>query len=141
MGIKNATTAYRWYPYLREIWSYGLNNNRLESSSYTLSPIWQLLRDDAPDNLRSKYAFIPCVREKKSVSPSVIRNIANLLGNMVSLYARQRFSIDELWEYVQGLHVFPLITTHLKDTGKSLDFLRDKLESSMLDRYLIGKAA
>lgn len=141
MGIKNATTAYRWYPYLREIWSYGLNNNRLESSSYTLSPIWQFLRDDAPDNLRSKYAFIPCVREKKSVSPSVVRNIANLLGNMVSLYARQRFSIDQLWEYVQGLHVFPLIKTHLKDTGKSLEFLRDKLESSMLDRYLIGKAA
>ena len=141
MGIKNATTAYRWYPYLREIWNYGLNNNRLESSTHTLSPIWQLLRDDGPDNLRAKYAFIPCVREKKSVSPSVVRNIANLLGNMVSLYARQRCSIDDLWQYVQGLHIFPLIKTHLKDTGKSLEFLRDKLESSMVDRYLIGKAA
>lgn len=141
MGVKNPTTAYRWYPYLREIWDYGLNNNRLELAKHHISPIWQFLRDDAPDKLASKYAFIPCVRQKKSVTPSAIRNIANMLGNMVSLYARQQIDFSHLWQAVQDLHIFPLIKQRLKDTGKTIDYLREKLESSMLDRYLIGKAA
>lgn len=141
MGVKSPTTAYRWYPYLREIWDYGLNNNRLELSKNYISPIWQLLRDDAPNKLASKYAFIPCVRQKKSVTPSTIRNIANMLGNMVSLYARQQIEFTYLWDCVQRLHIFPLIKTHLHNTGKSLEFLREKLEASMVDRYLIGKAA
>lgn len=142
MGVKNPTTAYRWYPYLREIWDYGLNNNRLELSKNFISPIWQLLRDDAPDKLASKYAFIPCVRQKKTVTSSPIRNIANMLGNMVSLYARQLdFDFEPLWQDIQNLRIFPLIKQRLQDTGKTIDYLREKLETSMLDRYLIGKAA
>lgn len=140
MGV-DSTTAYHWYSRIREIWHYALNNNRLELSKNFISPIWQLLRDDAPDMLVKKYAFIPCLRQKKTVTASPIRNIANMLGNMVSLFARQQIDFEELWHSILALPIFPIICQRLEDTGKTLDDLRQKLERSYLDRYLIGKAA
>ncbi len=140
LGKKNLTTSYRWYPYLREIWSYALDNNRLEISTHHLAPVWQLLRDDGPDNIKSMMAF-PISRTKKKTTGSVARNIANFLGNLVSLYARQFFTFKQFWEYIQGLHIWPLILSHYHGKGLGINDIRDKLESSMLDRYLIGKAA
>jgi hypothetical protein len=141
MGLKDMVTAYRWYPYLREIWDYALNNNRLELTKNFISPIWQLLRDDAPDNLKSKYAFIPCVRQKKTVTASSVRNIANMVGNMVSLFAREQIEFTDFWVNLQKMPIFCIIEKRLEDVGKSLDEFREKLERSYLDRYLIGKAA
>ncbi|MCB1658224.1 MAG: hypothetical protein KDI39_08365 [Pseudomonadales bacterium] len=140
MGV-DSTTAYHWYSKIREIWDYALNNNRLELSKNFISPIWQLLRDDGPDMLVKKYAFIPCIRQKKSVTASPIRNISNMLGNMISLFARQHIDFIDFWQSVLSLPIFPIIQQRLDDIGQTLDDLREKLERSYLDRYLIGKAA
>lgn len=141
LGYNGLPTSYRWYKYTREIWDYALNCNRFEFSKGKLSPIWQLLRDDAPDNLRSKSAFVPCVRQKKTVSPSTARNISNFLGNSVSLYARSRVDFDDYMDFVRGSHIWPLIQKNIQTFGKSEQWFSDKMQKSYISRFTLGKAA
>lgn len=130
-------TAHDWQQYLPELWTYALNNNRYESKFNHIAPVWQLLRDDA---FRSK-CTMPVKRIKKESGQAVGRNIANFIGNLVSLYARQQKTAANLWAYLKRTHVWPLITAYYRERGLTQSNLYEALQQALLDRHLVGKAA
>lgn len=130
-------TAHDWTAYLPNLWAYALENNRLESRPNRLSPTWQLIQEDAFRTQKT----MPIKRIKKESGQAVGRNIANFLGNLVSLYARQQKSMVNLWNYLKKTHIWPLILSYYRERGYTLSNLYESLEKAMLQRHLTGKAA
>lgn len=124
-------------PFTADVWGYALTNNRSEVRKNILAPLWQLLRDDAAQDR----PLMRVKRVKKSSAGNVARNIANTLGNMVSLYARERKKARHLWTAVKRLHIWETIKSYYFSRGMDEGDIFRMLDESLQRRFLVGHAA
>lgn len=124
-------------PFTPDIWGYALTNNRSEIKKNFIAPIWQLLRDDAPTDK----PMMKVKRVKKTSSGNVARNIANTIGNMVSLYAREKRPVRHLWTAVKRLHIWETIKAYYYSRGMDEGEIFRMLDESLQLRRLVGHAA
>lgn len=95
--------------HLQALWCYGLGCFRLETASEKgmgrfIDPFWQLLRDDVvfypPDDayLYKRVKKVPGIGNEK--------NLMLALGNMLSVYARNRFTTKQAIAFIQASGIY-----------------------------------
>lgn len=127
--------------YLTDIWRYALRINRLtvENASAVLHPFWQLLMQDVYFSVPAQNIDI-CRKKKQSLDP-IARNFAHIIGNIISVCARNGLNTDRVMTQLKILHFYPDILAYYRSRGLSETDLRQAVERGLLVRRLVGKAA
>ena len=128
-------------PYLTDIWRYALSKNRLtiDDRHQVLDPFWQLLMQDV-------FFFVPAEgviikrKKKDSVAP-IAKNIGLIIGNMITIYARQNMNTKQVMAQLRLLHFYPQILDCYKSRNLTESDLRQNIEKGLCLRRLVGKAA
>ncbi|UZR30215.1 hypothetical protein [Methylococcus mesophilus] len=138
-------TLKRWLdvvPHLTDMWRYALTINRAKDGTY-IDPIWQLLRDDPEFRVPAQGYKI--VRKKKEDVSAVARNFGNVLGNLISLYAREGRNADYILIQIKRLSIYPKLLEHLARRGQAKDQveqdLMDFIREGLWKRRTLGRAA
>lgn len=141
LGASFDKTLHSWKDaaeHLGDLWRYALTRNRLMHNDRLIDPLWQLLRDDltfyVPPTGRRLY------RQRKSDVGAVGRNVALVLGNMLSLLARHNVTRRDAYKAIRQLAIWNDIDAYFKHRG-GIDALKDFIERGLLQRRLTGKAA
>lgn len=79
-------------------------------------------------------------KKKQSLDP-VARNFAHIIGNIISVCARNGFTTSRVMSQLRLLHFYPEIISYYRSRGLSESDLRLAVEKGLLSRRLIGKAA
>jgi hypothetical protein len=130
--------------HLTDIWRFALSKNRLhlDTDKKILHPFWQLLMEDV-----SFYAALqgslgqPITRKKKQAVSPISKNIGLVLGNMMTIYARQQMSVKAVMRQLRTLTFYPDIVSYYESRHLTESDLREYVEKSLCLRRLIGKAA
>lgn len=145
VGDLGRSVAADWQTYaaiaghLRELWRYALTNNRLDTAAGVIDPYWQRFLED-PEFVAGGATGLR--RKKKDAVDPIARNVANLLGNLISLFARRGVrSPDRILQQVRGLDCWDEIRDYYRERGKGLAELREHIGKALALRFLIGKAA
>ncbi|MCB1878073.1 MAG: hypothetical protein KDH88_19025 [Chromatiales bacterium] len=123
--------------YLGDLWLYGLMRNRLDRSVY-IDPFWQFLIEDAKPE---QPTGIVVRRVKKSSVGSIGRNVANMIGNMVSLYARQGWNASQVVRAIKRLELWQQILIYYQGKGLDENGITEAIRKTILLRRLAGSAA
>jgi len=126
-------------PYLTDLWRYALMKNRLDHSSTYIDPIWQLFLEDAEFVHPAQGLWIR--RKKKQDVSSVGRNFAAIIGNLISLSARQNQTVGHVMKQLKRLDCFDDLLRYYRLRHMSEADLRQQIEKGLALRRLIGKAA
>ena len=129
--------------YLTDLWRYALERNRLmidcDNTRGYINPFWQLLMEDV-------FFYVPAqnvkiVRKKKLAIDPIFKNIALVLGNYLSIVARQGMTVDRVMAQFRMLHIYPEIFSYYKSRGLSESDLREYVKDGLERRIIYGKAA
>ncbi|MEO5370091.1 MAG: hypothetical protein H7833_08485 [Magnetococcus sp. DMHC-1] len=126
------------YPYLTDFWKYGLKRNRLDYNSTYIDPFWQLLIEDV---VFVKVKGIEVKRKKKEDPSGIQKNISLIIGNLITLYAREGFNADDVMVELRKLSFWPLVVRSYEMRGKSISDIKQQIAKGLCYRRLIGRAA
>ena len=139
-GETIGTSGYdELYPHLTGLWKYGLDNFRYLYSPGYFDPFWTLIRSCslADDGV----ALVEYRRYYKTASGFSGKNVELLLGNFVSLAARNRMSAAQAWKALKSLPFWQVIEDHYSDKGKKSWELKKHFIKLLNERYIrFGKA-
>ncbi|MES9872497.1 MAG: hypothetical protein ABW146_05250 [Candidatus Sedimenticola sp. 6PFRAG7] len=125
--------------HLADLWRYALMNNRLDQSRTYIDPIWQLLIEDCRfEHPATGYYF---TRKKKESLGNIGKNYSLIIGNMITVFARQGFKVKEVMRELKKLSIYEELLRVYKDNGKTESDLWDQIDKGLSLRRLIGKAA
>lgn len=126
-------------PHLTGLWRYGMQSYRLQYTSTTLDPFWQVLLDDIQFN--EHRPDIMYRREYKKPGRGAEKNVCLALGNMLSLYVRQGLRIEAIWRFLQRSGIWDDILNYYYGRGLNEAMLRQHIEQAIEVRRLQGRAA
>lgn len=125
--------------HLTGLWQYGLNANRFEAKKGWVHPIWTKLRDDvsfghpAPDLMYKRVKKEPgCGNEK---------NVALAFGNLLSIYARNRFNAHQAWDCLKKSGLWEDLCNYYRRRDIRENELFQLVQESLVKRRLLGKVA
>ncbi|MBE0471328.1 MAG: hypothetical protein IBX55_17680 [Methyloprofundus sp.] len=126
--------------YLTDIWRYALTRNRLDQSTTTIDPFWQLIQEDClfycPDN------GLYIKREKKTDVSAIGRNFTAILGNLISVMARNReMKAINVLKQLKKMSFFPDMMRYYESRQILEHELHELIERGLYLRRLTGKAA
>lgn len=125
--------------YLTDIWRYALHRNRLMADKDYLNPFWQLLIEDV-------YFYVPArsvkiSRKKKEAIDPIARNITSVIGNMLSILAREGMTTKRVMAQFRTMYIYPQIISYYRKRNLSEKDLWLQVEKGLERRRIIGKAA
>ncbi|MFC0267938.1 hypothetical protein [Kushneria aurantia] len=126
-------------PHLTGLWRSALQSQRLDHSRDLIDPAWQLFRDDprfhssAPDFLYK--------RRKKTPGQGNDKNIALVVGNLISLYARQGFTAKQAMHGLAHCGIWNEIAAYYRARGIHAAEFRQLLHDKLIERRMLGRAA
>jgi hypothetical protein len=136
--------------HLQGFWLYGLNGFRLQvycdGHAAYIDPMWQLLRDDVSisdpmGDLSYKRVY------KKPTSVGGVKNLMLAAGNLLSMYARHRFTVDHVMKLLKHSGIYDDLWKYFFDKACRQerpmrgDEIREWVARGLLTRTLMGKAA
>lgn len=126
-------------PHLTGLWRSAMQSYRLDYSRGLIDPVWQLFLQDA-----RFYAMEPGFlykRARKSPGIGNEKNVALVVGNLISLYARQGFSTHQAMQGLQRCGAWDDIANYYRLRGLDSAQLRHLISQRLVERRLLGKAA
>ncbi|MDD2661653.1 MAG: hypothetical protein PHY54_18535 [Methylococcales bacterium] len=128
-------------PYLTDIWRFGLEKNRLnlDDRHEHLHPFWQLLMEDVVFTVPATGLTI--CRKKKQSSEPIAKNLGLAVGNMLTIWSRQGFTVKQVMQQLRLLSFYPQLLDYYKSRRLTESDLREYVDKSLSLRRLIGKAA
>lgn len=139
-GIGETLTCYlQASEYLTDLWRYALKNNRLDYSSQYIAPEWQLLTDDVEFICHATGVHIR--REKKVDLHGIGRNFAQIIGNMITVAARNAWKVSDFIRQVKKLYFYEELMEFYSFRGWGESEFREMVEKEIALRRLIGKVA
>lgn len=126
-------------PHLTGLWRSALQTYRLDHQKNLIDATWQLLQEDA----RFYGHSVTCLyrRERKTPGLGNEKNVALVVGNLISLYARQGFGIRQAMAGLQQCGAWEDIREYYRRRKVSSDQLRQLIEDRLIQRRLLGRAA
>jgi hypothetical protein len=124
--------------YLTDIWRYALRKNVLMLDKKLIDPFWQLLLEDVEFLVPAQNTVI-CRKKKQSVDP-VAKNVTALIGNIISMSARQGLTANGVMANLRRLACWTFIDAYYRSRGLNESDLRQAIEKGLSLRRLIGKA-
>ena len=129
--------------YLTDIWRYALENNRLhiDQKKKILHPFWQFLLEDVEFLMPSRN--LKLVRKKKQDVAAIERNVSQILGNIISVAARnpQVTARHVLSGLKKNRLIYQTIVRSYQQRGKLECEIEFFIEEGLKRRRLKGKAA
>ncbi|MBF0359210.1 MAG: hypothetical protein HQL70_11445 [Magnetococcales bacterium] len=125
--------------YLTDIWRYGLKRNRLELTKTYIDPFWQILMQDVEFLVPA--AGVNIRRAKKQSSQGIEKNLALVIGNLVSILTRMGFNPPRIMKNLQRLGCYHQIIMYYESRGKTQADLYMDVVRGHTQRLLTGKAA
>lgn len=87
--------------YLPSIWQYALLRLfRLQYNTATIDPMWTILLD--PNKVVWIGKIAPLKRVYQKISEGTERNVSLVLGNMLTLFARAKYSVERCFKYIRS---------------------------------------
>ena len=128
--------------YLTDIWRYALTSNRLHIApdSKLDHPFWQLIREDVTFNVPSKN--IKIVRKKKDSVAAIERNVSQVIGNLVSMCARNhKMTAELILKQLRKTVFYYDIEKAYASRGMGEQDILELIDQGLKRRRFIGKAA
>jgi hypothetical protein len=126
--------------YLTDIWRYALEKNRFLMAKNLLHPFWQLLLQDVFFTLPAK--GIKLTRKKKDSLAAIQRNVSQILGNLISICARNpKITAKQVILQLRLTSFYDYIAKAYSERGMSDDDVLHFIEKGLKRRRMIGKAA
>ncbi|WP_110678404.1 hypothetical protein [Salinicola sp. RZ23] len=135
-GFKRFTDTV---PHLTGLWRTAMGKYRLDHARNLIDCVWQLLQEDArfydhePHLLYKRARKVPGLGNEK--------NVALVVGNLISLYARQGFTIQQAMQGLSRCGAWDDIANYYRRRGLNAGQLRQLIEQRLVERRLLGKAA
>ncbi len=127
--------------YLTDLWRYALTRNRLNvaGSRELIHPFWQLLMQDVYFSTPAKN--IDIVRKKKQAVDPVAHNFSAVIGNIISIMARQGANAKQVLAQLKFLSFYNQIIRYYNSRGLNESDLFQHIEKGLALRGFLGKAA
>ena len=138
-GIPSIYTFSDAVRHLTGLWQYALKANRYEVKRDWIHPIWTKLRDDisfghpAP-NLMYK-------RAKKEPGCGNEKNVALAFGNLLSIYARNRFNARHAWDCLKQSGLWEDLCNYYRRRDIFENELFQIVQEGLTKRRLLTKVA
>ncbi|KFF49977.1 hypothetical protein GY26_04720 [Gammaproteobacteria bacterium MFB021] len=126
-------------PHLTGLWRTALKSYRLDHSRGLIDSAWQLLQEDARFYDHEPHFFYK--RARKAPGLGNERNVALVVGNLISLYARQGFTTQQAMHYLTQCGAWDDIANYYRRRGIGSGELRQLIAQRLVERRLLGKAA
>jgi len=134
---------------LTGLWCYGLNSFRLEVSSHGYGryydPAWQILLDDVVLGAPAGDLFFKRVAKKPGEGNT--KNLMLAVGNLLSCYARNRFSVDHALKCLEASGIYDDLYRYMFNKSCARhepladSAIRDFVTKGLQTRVLLGRAA
>ncbi|UCL85718.1 hypothetical protein [Pseudomonas sp. HS-18] len=139
-AVLGSTTFAELATHLQGLFEYGLDNFRLLHRPGYVDPLWTLLHSDARFLAPVDRFFYR--RYYKTARGFSGKNIELMLGNAITLFARNRMDFLSCWAALKSLPIFPLIEEYYREKGRSTTWLKKHLAKKLEERYVrYGMAA
>lgn len=135
-GFKRFTDVV---PHLTGIWRSAMVSHRLDHSRGLIDACWQLFRED-PRFLAQPPHFL-YKRKRKPAGVGSEKNVALVVGNLISLYARRGFTATEA---IRGMHfcgIWEEIAEYFRRRGFDAAAFKELIKQKLIERRLLGRAA
>ncbi|WP_226596750.1 hypothetical protein [Marinobacter nauticus] len=138
-GMKPIYTFMDAVPHLTGLWQYALKSNRYEVKREWCHPIWTKLRDDigfgysAPDLLYK--------RAKKEPGCGNEKNVSLAFGNLLSIYARNRFNARQAWDCLKKSGLWEDLCNYYRRREIYENELFQLVQDGLTKRRLLTKVA
>ena len=141
-GTANMAPIYTFahaVKHLTGLWRYAMERNRYEAKREWVHPIWTKLRDDisfghpAPDLLYK--------RAKKEPGCGNEKNVSLAFGNLLSIYARNRFNTRQAWDCLKKSGLWEDLCNYYRRRDIKENELYQLVEDGLVKRRLLSKVA
>ena len=125
--------------HLTDIWRYALIRNRLDLNKTTIDPFWQLILEDAEFYCPADGLHIQ--RKKKNDVTAVGRNFTAIIGNLISVMARNRDHTHlDVIRQLKQLSCYDDMLSYYRTRNITPADLVDLVRQTLALRRLTGKA-
>ncbi|MCP1651562.1 hypothetical protein [Pseudomonas nitroreducens] len=139
-AVLGSTTFAELATHLQGLFEYGLDNFRLLHRPGYVDPLWTLLHSDARFLAPvDRFFYRSYYKTARGFSG---KNIELMLGNAITLFARNRTDFLSCWAALKSLPIFPLIEEYYREKGRSTTRLKKHLAKKLEERHIrYGMAA
>lgn len=129
-------TFAEFAPHLDGLWRYGFSRFRLMARPGWLDPIWTLLRDDVTveTGVSSLIDETYYKRRYKTARGFSGKNIDLMIGNAITLAARQGLDAKKTFKALKSLPFWPLIVSYYRDKGLTPQDIRAMIGERLEER-------
>jgi hypothetical protein len=131
-------TFAEFAPHLDGLWRYGLTNFRLLARPGLLDAFWQLIRDDVrvETGVTSLVDKTEYKRKYKTAAGFSGKNIDLMIGNAISLAARQGLDAKKTYKALKSLPFWPLVRIYYRDKGMTPQDIRAMVGERLEERIV-----
>ena len=131
-------TFAEFAPHLDGLWRYGLSHFRLLSRPGINDPLWTLIRDDVTveTGVTSLVDETFYKRRYKTATGFSGKNIDLMIGNAITLAARQGLDAKKTFQALKSLPFWPLIRTYYRDKGMTPQDVRAMIGERLEERIV-----
>jgi hypothetical protein len=124
-------------PHLTGFWQYALRANRLEVKKNWVHPIWTKLREDVVFSHPAPQLLYK--RAKKQPGCGNEKNVSLAFGNLLSIYARNRFNPRQAWDCLKKSGLWDDLTNYYRNRDITENELFQLVQDGLIKRRLLGK--
>lgn len=136
----NCVTYLQASKILRNLWQYAIMRNRLEIEPKLIHPVWQMMFEDVEFHTDHK-GVLPMRQKKQDVS-AISKNYDLMVGNLISITARQTSDVNFLIRELKKLHFYDDLMRYYRVERRVGEVeLRERLKKSLLLRRMLRNAA
>ncbi len=126
-------------PHLTGLWQKGLDSYRLDSTRTYIDPFWQLISEDV--NVYQPATGILYKRAKKQPGFGNEKNLLLALGNMLSIYARNKFTTKQAYDCLKASGIWQDLVDYFYRKMNGVDQIYELIDKALNIRRLQGIAA
>jgi len=136
-GMPAIKTFLDAVPHLTGLWRYALSSNRYEAKKNWVHPIWTKLRQDVGFGHPAPHLLYK--RAKKEPGCGNEKNVSLAFGNLLSIYARNRFNARQAWDCLKKSGLWEDLTNYYRRREIYENELFQLVQDGLTKRRLLGK--
>ena len=126
-------------PHLGGLWEYGLNNFRYDHNTKYIHPAWSVFMTESDFNqYETGFSY---KRKYKTAGIGNEKNIAIALGNMLSIFARNKISSVKAYAFLKKSGIWSDIVHYFRVRGMNKADIKLFIEDGLTKRRLSSKVA
>ncbi|WP_097458967.1 hypothetical protein [Mangrovitalea sediminis] len=127
------------FPHLDGLWRFAMTRYRLDIARNWVHPVWTKFREDA--RFVSQPHDVEYKRLRKPPGEGNEKNVALVLGNLLSIYARHNMPAHQVWACLKQTGIWEDIINYHRRREIYENELFQLIQKALIDRRLRGKAA